>query len=548
MGKKKGKKKKGGGKKKDAKQGPTEMQLKEAQSLETELAVGLLEYRLKEAESRYREASKDRDEISTLSIEDKRTHKDMEFFLNKKLDDQYNEIDRLEKKLLRIQSEKDVTAKQTREKADAEIYKIRTELTETTNRLNLCEQELANLKEFRDQRDKLNQVRQEMEKELSESRAKTEGRIVAADKRRVREKQQLEAEFQQRLVEATRRAKEESQAMLHQTTRKAMEENTRMYAELQYQSKAMERLMSTNEELVAENTKLRQELEIQESIKMDFAKKSQMYKTLAETIDKDAGVKDQRAKARVQNLEERDQRLAEEARERETTIDRLRQEIAELRGALENQTRRANQMRTKVRDLKTQRGVVQERRDRLVNLLLAAAEDLPDPSNDDDDARRGAPETDRGTPLSVRGTGRFASSTTTLSYATLSVGGRQKLVEMLLERLGSDRVALLREAEKLATTRRQERSTNLPPLRSPKNTVRRNDVDAKDGLSASTQTDASEMMSLSPMTPDDLTSSIRPWGKRSMGLPHTLHKQDTFLKRGLGAKMGIKGTAGSRSS
>jgi hypothetical protein len=83
MGKKKGggkKKKKGGAKKKKG-EGPSEASKVKAESLETELSVGVLRYRIRELEAKYEAAVRSRDQLRKMCMEDRKTYKDMEFFL-----------------------------------------------------------------------------------------------------------------------------------------------------------------------------------------------------------------------------------------------------------------------------------------------------------------------------------------------------------------------------------------------------------------------------------------------------------------------------------
>ena len=101
-------------------------------------------------------------------------------------------------------------------------------------------------------------------------------------------------------------------------------------------------------------------------------------------------------------------------------------------------------------------------------------------------------------------------------YHSLEPAARTKLLEILLSKLQSEKVSLLREASELSSFASSscspKKKKTLPTLQSPKNRDRPEDT----------------------LTPQIIQAPLREWGKRSKDMPHTLHKPGTFLRKGEG--------------
>ena len=500
MGKKKGKKKKKNAAKKG--DGPSEASKVKAEALETELTVGVLRYRIRELEAKYETAIRSRDQLRKMSMEDRKTYKDMEFFLNKKLDDHYNEIDRLEKRHLNIENDKELSEKMWKERLERETDALKKELSETNRKLDVSQQELLKLHAFAERKESMEREIEEMRSLLEGSANDTAKQLVELDKRRVREKQDLEKKFEKKLEEAKVEAMERSHSMLSDTTRKAIDENMRMSGELQYQSKAMERLMSTNKDLVEENTRLYGEVDLQKKIQLEFAKKTQMYQKLVSKLNEKIQVEENRENAEVAKLRLRNKELAVQVVETDMAREELEVENENLKRAMLESKREQQFVMNKYRALKE----AQNTRDALtsdtVALLLASMEDVKRAEI----AMFESSSTDR------HKKSKSNKKKQIREYHSLEPAARTKLLEILLSKLQSQKVSLLREASELSSFVSSSCSPkkSLPTLQSPKSRERPEDT----------------------LTPQIIQAPLREWGKRSK--PHTLHKPGTFLRKGEG--------------
>ena len=121
----------------------------------------------------------------------------------------------------------------------------------------------------------------------------------------------------------------------------------------------------------------------------------------------------------------------------------------------------------------------------------------------------------------------------TTSYSAMTASTRMKLLEVLLSRLQSDKITLLREAEVLSGSMSRR---VLPHLKSP--TAARtvpatlHTIDLDLNTSSESRTGAATTSSSQTITPQLIQSPLRTWGEQSRGLPMTLHRPDAFLRKG----------------
>jgi hypothetical protein len=80
---------------------------------------------------------------------------------------------------------------------------------------------------------------------------------------------------------------------LHTTTKRAIMENEQMTIELQYQSKATERLLVTNSKLQKEKQALKRELELHKETEAMLAKRTSFFQKLIKKLDAKSKTNDQ---------------------------------------------------------------------------------------------------------------------------------------------------------------------------------------------------------------------------------------------------------------
>lgn len=112
MGKKKGKKDKGAEEEQEFK--PHE----DAAEIMLQYKIEDLSFKLEEAKSEWEKCDVEAKRLKKQCDDDRKKHADIQFFLNQKLDHNYNEIERLEKALINLQSEKDMAEEAAEQKLD----------------------------------------------------------------------------------------------------------------------------------------------------------------------------------------------------------------------------------------------------------------------------------------------------------------------------------------------------------------------------------------------------------------------------------------------
>lgn len=520
-GAKKGKTTDGGGGGEENGRGPSAEQTKAAESIRNEFECGLLRYQLQSLQAKYDDLVASRTCLERTSLDDQKTYKDAEYFLNQKLDDQYNEIDRLEKKYLMLENEKELNEASWTEKCKRIEERYETELSALKREHQLGQQELLRLKEFADAKADTERRVREMERTIANNKDVMARELVEMDKRRVREKQQLRKEFERRLESASTGPSRSSPGALRDTTREAIEENKRMRSELQYQSKAVEKLMNANKQLVSENTQLHNEVEMQKRIQLEFAKKTQMYQKLVAKFNEKIQIHETRENTQLAKMKLRDKELADELVQIEQRREKLRDDVRGLRRHVADRQGECDALRRQLRELREHVKRRDELADDVVTLLLAGMEDVRV-------ARRA---------MSGENETSDASSMTT-NFTTMSVSARTKLLEVLLSRLQSEKITLLREAEILSgTTARRGVLPNLTPkqVASPARSTIADDREGPHTISPqTTRSMITTTSSSQTLTPQILQSPLREWGEPSKGLPRTLHRPDAFLKKNRG--------------
>eukprot|EP00949_MAST-11_sp_MAST-11-sp1_P003133 g3133.t1 len=210
--------------------------------------------------------------------------KDIYYYLHKKLDDNYEVIDSLERKVLKLNQDAEQTAEDTAEK----IKNIELDAAKTQSRLEdsieKLQDELASLKEFKEHKLQIEAKLKEVMDELVAEKDARKAEVEELVRRNLTEKERLKKEMLVKIKETKQNLLSMTEDQLHTTTKRTIMENEQMTTELQYQSRETERLLKRSEAVEKANKDLKRQLQIHEEAEREYAKKTHFYQKLIKKL------------------------------------------------------------------------------------------------------------------------------------------------------------------------------------------------------------------------------------------------------------------------
>lgn len=291
--------------------------------------------------------------------------------------------------------------------------------------------------------------------------------------------------------------------------------------------------MHQNEALTSHNRKLKQEIEMHKQMQQEFAKKTQVYQRLLKKLNDKIRIKEERQRDNAQKMLLRDKELSDELMNTDEVVKQMNTKVQLLETALQrtkrnNEELRKELIRSRSRDVQTT-----DLKDELVAALLAAGDDIrnsllqrgPEDLFSREDFAQPAP-----TLLPVR------NRSPPKSFTELSPQGRMRLVELLLDRLRSQKLVILQQAQAEAARANVQ---PLPPIKQTNYTMAQSrsepqlggPITMRDNIAITSPTSRLNG-DLGKLKPQDVAQPLRSWGQRSKELPMTMHGQDTYLQKG----------------
>ena len=210
--------------------------------------------------------------------------KDIYYYLHKKLDDNYDVIDSLEKRIIVLKSE--------RERSD-ELYEKKIAVINKDNekenaRLQTIIKELRDdlhtLTEFKDAKQRMEARIKYLEDHLASEKEGRADDITLLERRNIQEKERLKKEMLIKIKETKQNLLSMTEDQLHTTTKRTILENEQMTTELQYQSKETERLLRRFNRVSEENKRLKTDIDILKGNEVEYAKKSHFFQKLIKKL------------------------------------------------------------------------------------------------------------------------------------------------------------------------------------------------------------------------------------------------------------------------
>lgn len=158
-----------------------------------------------------------------------------------------------------------------------------------SDELEATRRTLAGLQSFMEMRDRLEADLRALETRLQEQAKAFAEELAELKRRHLMEKSRLRHEMMSKIREAKSSLLAMTEDQLHTTTKRTILENQQMATELHYQSKETERLLRRNDQLVAENKALKQQLELQEQAKAMLTQRTHFFQKLVKKLSERGG-------------------------------------------------------------------------------------------------------------------------------------------------------------------------------------------------------------------------------------------------------------------
>jgi hypothetical protein len=211
---------------------------------------------------------------------------DVYYYLNKKLDDNYDVIHTLEEQIIREQSEREISEKEYEQAIEALQGKMAADESRYKSRLLELENKLEQVREYMGQKDEfLGQV-EELTGTIQKDKADFAQRYEDLDKARIQEKQQLRNDFNLEMESVKRHHKADIDSKLSDKAKKSKILNTMYKKELKYQTLQAEEVLVHDSAVTARDRARRTEMDLSKGMEEELQKKLVEYQRTIRSLNK----------------------------------------------------------------------------------------------------------------------------------------------------------------------------------------------------------------------------------------------------------------------
>eukprot|EP00743_Colponemidia_sp_Colp-15_P001790 GILK01001954.1.p1 GENE.GILK01001954.1~~GILK01001954.1.p1 ORF type:complete len:486 (-),score=142.02 GILK01001954.1:67-1479(-) len=204
--------------------------------------------------------------------------------LDKRLDDNYHQIQRLQKALKESETERERLAADCEKKTDEQKMVADGIIENLKARNKILEEKLEGLESFQQNKWELEERLRKFALELEEEKRRHVDDISELERKHVQEKEKLKKDMLLKIKETKQNLLAMTEDQLHTTTKRTIMENEQMTTELQYQSKETEKLLLKNQRLSVENKELKRDIEIHRQLEQELAKRTHFYQRLIKKL------------------------------------------------------------------------------------------------------------------------------------------------------------------------------------------------------------------------------------------------------------------------
>jgi len=269
-------------------------------------------------------------EYKTTLDQTREDQTDIYYYLNKKLDDNYELIASLENQILSEQNDREIQEKIYEKKIEELESQIEGIELKYTDQMNQLEDQLTSLKDFTEQKEdmetQLKKLLDTLEKERTQFRLATE----EMELKTMKERERLRNEFQQNMKELISKAEADSIALMDTKTKQTYEDNLKLRDELKYSSDKVKEVLKMNTNISERDRELRAEVELAQSAEAEMIQKLAEYQKLIKSLN-------QKNEIEIGSRDEETNSLKAKLESKDATIDALQNRIEELEDDLDVQ-------------------------------------------------------------------------------------------------------------------------------------------------------------------------------------------------------------------
>lgn len=254
----------------------------------------------------------------------KNDQSDIYYYLNKKLDENYETIVGLEEQILVEQADRESNEKNFEKIIEDLKTKLVNEKAKYTGRIHELEEKISSYKEFSEQKANLDKNLENLMITLEEERKQFREYADEMERRAIQEKEKMRHELEVQLALYQNDIEESAIKKLSTKTRETLEMNKFIKSELRFQSKQADKVLEYNQKVLSQEKKLRQELELSQESQKEMQLKFGHYQRLIKQLNENIEFNDKNAKEKIMELENvLDEKVAE--------IETLRSKIQDFK-------------------------------------------------------------------------------------------------------------------------------------------------------------------------------------------------------------------------
>lgn len=236
-------------------------------------------------------------ELTQALEQQKKEQADIYYYLNKKLDDNYETIARLEEQLITEQGDREVAEKLSERKIDELNSKLGSEEVRFTSRISALESKLDGVREYSENKEKTEKQIADLQTTIENERIEFQNLLDSVEMRALKEKIQHERLFEEKAEALKREYLEKVEAGISDKTRETLQENLRVKMELSSLTREADDVRAINASIFERDRDMRNELSLSQSAEKELLKRLGTYQHLIKQLTEKNGELEQKFEA-----------------------------------------------------------------------------------------------------------------------------------------------------------------------------------------------------------------------------------------------------------
>ena len=256
-----------------------------AEKASEELTTALLRDQVEELEEQKTKLLLSLKEYKEKYEQQKSDQTDIYYYLNKKLDENYETIALLEEQILNEQTQREVQEKKLEKRIEELQSKLSSDETKYESKLKEAEEKLQKLQEFSENKDELERNFEKLLETLEKERKHYSELVDENERKNIRERDRFRKDCAAQFEEYKNKLEEEADEKLSHKTKKTLKSNKMIKTELAYQSKQADQVLVYNQKVLDKDRELRQELELTQTTQKEMVKRLALYQRLIKQLN-----------------------------------------------------------------------------------------------------------------------------------------------------------------------------------------------------------------------------------------------------------------------